>query len=77
MGMSYRRAWELVEEMHRIFGAPVATTQSGGRQGGGASLTPLGHRVIQLFRAAEAAAEAAVSEHMAALQADVRRGDAG
>lgn len=77
MGMSYRRAWELVEEMNRIFGAPVAATQSGGRQGGGASLTPLGSRVVRHFRAAEAAAEAAVAGDMAALQAEVQRADLG
>lgn len=79
MGMSYRRAWELVEEMNRIFGQPVAETQAGGRRGGGARLTALGSRVILHFRAAEAAAAAAIVPAMTALQAEVMtaRGETG
>lgn len=44
MGMSYRRAWELVDELNRVFGKPVLTSQSGGRHGGGAALTPSASR---------------------------------
>jgi molybdate transport system regulatory protein len=73
MGMSYRRAWELVEETNRIFGKPVATRQVGGRQGGGASLTPLGTALVARFRAIEAATAAATKEHVAALQREVDR----
>ena len=73
MGMSYRRAWELVEEMNRIFGQPVALRQIGGRHGGGAQLTPLGRLVVTRFRAAEAAAATAIQDHVAALQAAVIR----
>jgi molybdate transport system regulatory protein len=73
MGMSYRRAWELVEETNRIFGKPVATRQIGGRHGGGASLTPLGAMLVVRFRAIEAAAAAAAEEHVAALQREVDR----
>lgn len=75
MGMSYRRAWELVEEMNRIFGRPVAETQAGGRQGGGARLTDLGQCVVTRFRAAEAAADAAIAAEIAALQSAVDRHD--
>ena len=42
MGMSYRRAWDLVDELNSCFGKPVITTQMGGQHGGGAALTPLG-----------------------------------
>lgn len=73
MGMSYRRAWELVEEMRRIFGRAVVEAQSGGRRGGGARLTPLGEAIVSRFRAAEAAAAAAVAGEIAALQAEVAR----
>lgn len=73
MGMSYRRAWELVEEMNRLFGRPVAETQAGGRQGGGAQLTELGRLVVTRFRTAEAAARRAVADEMAALQKEVQR----
>jgi molybdate transport system regulatory protein len=73
MGMSYRRAWELVEETNRIFGKPVATRQIGGRHGGGATLTPLGLALVSRFRAIEAAAAEAAREHVAALQREVDR----
>jgi molybdate transport system regulatory protein len=64
MGMSYRRAWELVEETNRIFGKPVAMRQIGGKHGGGATLTPLGLALVSRFRAIE---------HVAALQREVDR----
>jgi molybdate transport system regulatory protein len=73
MGMSYRRAWELVEETNRIFGKPVATRQIGGRHGGGATLTPLGLALVARFRAIEAAVAEAAGEHVAALQREVDR----
>lgn len=75
LGMSYRRAWELVEEMNRIFGRPVAETQAGGRQGGGARLTDLGHQIVARFRAAEAAAAEAIGAEITALQDEVKRHD--
>jgi molybdate transport system regulatory protein len=73
MGMSYRRAWELVEETNRIFGKPVAMRQIGGKHGGGATLTPLGLALVSRFRAIEAAAAEAAAEHVAALQREVDR----
>jgi molybdate transport system regulatory protein len=73
MGMSYRRAWELVEETNRIFGKPVAERQIGGRHGGGATLTPLGLTLVARFRAIEAAVAAAAREDIAALQHEVDR----
>lgn len=60
MGMSYKRAWDLVEETARLAGTPVVETRSGGAQGGGARLTPAGEHLLATFRAIEkAAAEAA------------------
>ena len=56
MGMSYKRAWDLVAEMNRIFGGPVAEAQMGGKGGGGARLTPLGQEIVRQYRALEAAA---------------------
>lgn len=50
MGMSYRRAWLLVDTMNRCFSSPLVETATGGRQGGGAGLTPMGHQVLSLFR---------------------------
>lgn len=71
MGMSYRRAWELVDELNKVFGKPVLISQSGGRQGGGATLTPLGLALIARFRAIERAALDAAGPHLKALQDEV------
>lgn len=73
MDMSYRRAWELVEEINAIFGKPVVESQAGGRRGGGARLTGLGLALVTRFRAVERAAELAAADHLAALQVEVER----
>jgi len=56
LGMSYRRAWLLVDELNAIFREPVVASRTGGTRGGGARLTPLGKRVITHYRAIEAGA---------------------
>ncbi len=75
MDMSYRRAWELVEELNSIFGKPVVDRQAGGRRGGGARLTDLGLALVARFRAIERAADKAASSHLRALQIEVERVD--
>lgn len=71
MSMSYKRAWDLVEEMNRLFGKPVVSARPGGRHGGGAELTTVGRAVVRRFRAIERAAAKAASQHIAALQAEI------
>lgn len=71
MNMSYKRAWDLVEEMNLLFGKPLVEAQTGGRHGGGARLTPLGLSVVTRFRAIERAASAAAEMQLAALQAEI------
>jgi molybdate transport system regulatory protein len=61
LGMSYRRAWLLVEEINRALRRPAVTAETGGRRGGGAIITPVGERVVGLYRAIEAHARAAAS----------------
>lgn len=73
MGMSYRRAWGLVEEVNTIFGKPVVERQTGGKRGGGAQLTSVGLSLISRFRAIEQAAAEAARVHLAALQVEVDR----
>lgn len=46
MGMSYRRAWLLADEINRMFTEPSIATQHGGKSGGGAALTPFGHDLL-------------------------------
>ncbi|WP_426958624.1 winged helix-turn-helix domain-containing protein [Muricoccus radiodurans] len=67
--MSYRRAWELVEDLNRGLGTPVVETATGGSGGGGARLTPAGEAVIAGYRRIEAAAEEAAREELQALGA--------
>lgn len=53
MGMSYRRAWGLVEEMNAGFAEPLVISLRGGAKGGGAAVTPAGQAVLARFRALE------------------------
>lgn len=61
MGMSYRRAWQLVEALNAAHREPVVTTAIGGRRGGGARVTPYGRRLAALFRSMEDKASAAIA----------------
>jgi molybdate transport system regulatory protein len=67
MGMSYRRAWMLVDSLNRSFREPIVTSHAGGAHGGGAALTPAGCTVVRHYRAAEEAAHAAGAAHLEAL----------
>jgi molybdate transport system regulatory protein len=53
LGMSYRRAWLLLDELNRSFTEPLVTTAIGGAHGGGAELTAAGVSLIGAFRAVE------------------------
>lgn len=54
LGMSYKRAWLLVEALHEGIGRPVIETATGGRGGGGAALTALGRELVAAYDALEA-----------------------
>ena len=66
MGMSYRRAWQLVEALNQTYKKPVVITAIGGTRGGGATVTAFGKRLVVLFHAMEDKASAAIA-------ADLRR----
>lgn len=66
MGMSYRRAWLLIDTMNRCFRAPLVATSAGGRRGGGASVTPLGSEVLRRYRAMETKARASIAADLKA-----------
>ncbi|MCB1960862.1 MAG: LysR family transcriptional regulator [Rhodocyclaceae bacterium] len=68
MGMSYTRAWSLVADMNRCFTTVLVHTATGGKRGGGATLTAAGETVLTHYRAMEAAATAATAESFAALR---------
>jgi len=53
LGMSYRRAWQLIDAMNQTFADPVVATQSGGKSGGGAEVTAFGRELIEDYRFCE------------------------
>lgn len=53
LGMSYKRAWDLVSIMNSTFSEALVETSTGGGQGGGARVTATGLQVIRLYRRAE------------------------
>lgn len=67
-GMSYRRAWVLVDELNRSFPEPVVTAQPGGRSGGGAILTPFGNRLVASYRAIEREAAEVAARHLVSIR---------
>lgn len=69
MGMSYRRAWMLVDEMNRCFLEPLVETATGGPGGGGARVTDFGGDVLRRYRELEQKAAEAVAGEIAELTA--------
>ncbi len=59
LGMSYRRAWLLVDEMNAALRSPAVISASGGQHGGGSELTEVGLEIIRLYRRVEDQALAA------------------
>jgi molybdate transport system regulatory protein len=66
MGMSYRRAWSLVDRMNADFTGPLVEKVAGGRGGGGARLSPLGQDVLARYHTIEEKAAASVETDMEA-----------
>lgn len=69
MGMSYRRAWLLLDEVNHMFNEPVVETRLGGKGGGNARLTDFGQRLVDTYRALEADASQRFDQRIAALKA--------
>jgi molybdate transport system regulatory protein len=72
LGMSYRRAWLLIDDMNRCFREPVVTAQPGGTHGGGAMLTAFGRKLVRSYRAIETEATAATETRLRDLAASLR-----
>jgi len=73
MGMSYRRAWQLVESMNKSFAEPVVVTEVGGKRGGGAAVTALGKRLVRLYRAMENKASSAIAADLRSFSRHLRK----
>ena len=67
LGMSYRRAWLLVDVMNRCWEEPLVETAAGGSHGGGARVTPLGLEILAAYRKLEYAIDAAGAEALGPL----------
>ena len=71
--MSYRRAWNLLDDLNKSFAEPVVSTSTGGLQGGGAQLTDFGRELVQAFRALERAALPLARRHLRKFSVNRRR----
>src|SRR6266849_1251662 len=73
MDMSYKRAWDLVDEINRICRHPAVERQTGGKNGGGAVLTPFGMSLVAPYRNNQRDAARAVRQALLALRTDIGR----
>ena len=69
MGMSYKRAWGLVDVLNSMFEEPLVESSRGGAKRGGATLTPAGERVLALYRDLEDKSRRASAREIEALEA--------
>ena len=67
LGMSYHRAWQLVQATNALFREPLVAVARGGGTRGGAALTPAGEDVLTRYTRMEAACRAATRADWAAL----------
>src|ERR1700751_6171851 len=73
MDMSYKRAWDLVDEINRICRQPAVERPNGGKNGGGGALTPVRESLGPRYRKIEGDAASAVKKDLAALRSDIVR----
>jgi molybdate transport system regulatory protein len=72
MGMSYKRAWQLIGTLNAMFREPLVDSTRGGPGGGGAVLTEAGREALALYRAFEQDVTAAGATRLGALQGMLR-----
>jgi molybdate transport system regulatory protein len=72
MSMSYSRAWQLVNQMNRAFKRPLVEAATGGKRGGGATLTNEGVEVLALYRRMQAELDGAAAGFSAAFAKRLR-----
>jgi molybdate transport system regulatory protein len=74
MGMSYRRAWLLVDALNSMFGEPLVVAAPGGARGGGAQITELGKKIAAAYRRIEQRTRAAIREELKPIYPDIDAG---
>ncbi|MFN3280496.1 MAG: winged helix-turn-helix domain-containing protein, partial [Tabrizicola sp.] len=75
LGMSYKRAWMLIETLNAMFDMPLVESSRGGTGKGGAVLTERGREVLAEYRAVEQVAATQAAPHLTRLQGWLRRPD--
>ena len=73
MGMSYRRAWQLVDALNESFAQPVILTEIGGRRGGGARVTEFGRELVEAYHRMEHKASAVIARDLREFNRHIRR----
>jgi molybdate transport system regulatory protein len=73
LGMSYRRAWLLVDAMNRCFQQPLVDTAKGGSNGGGTQLTALGEQVLEQYRELQIEVETITEKYFKTLKPLLRK----
>ena len=73
LGMSYRRAWLLIQAINKTLQQPAVGTSQGGADRGGTVLTPVGEEVIKLYRSIEGRSHTSVHQECLAISRLVRR----
>jgi len=68
MGLTYKRAWLLVDTLNRGLGQPVVEAAKGGKGGGGARLTDYGSQLVACYDALEARINKAAARELSAIQ---------
>jgi len=68
LGLSYRRAWDLVDTMNHCFKHPLVARVKGGKGGGGAQLTDEGRNILKLYRTMETKALKAIGPEWKTVQ---------
>ncbi len=71
LGMSYRRAWLLIDSLNQGFAQPCTSAMTGGSGGGGAELTPFGAELVRRYRAAARRIESCVRDGFADFDAQL------
>lgn len=71
MGISYRKAWLLLNSVNRSFTIPATVNSTGGHGGGGAEITPFGVLLIERYREVERKLNVVASEHLKEIRAQV------
>jgi molybdate transport system regulatory protein len=72
LGMSYRRAWLLIDDVNRCFREAVVSAKPGGSRGGGAQLTEFGAALVRDYRAIETAAASAARKKLRGMESALR-----